>query len=232
MRHLLAFLALASSTFAQVPNSLTNAVARYRLAADAIDSARGNNGTIFGSPAFTGGSPVTGNAVRFTANTQSISASSTPAVASLSNNFAVSLWMKMAVYNPSAASTVAQKVTVGTNGWMLWVGEASAPTNLVFFTYGTSPNNQSSLGYTVPLNRWVFIVCQLTGSRSQTWANGRLVRDVAITGSATTNTKPFIIGNYAGVGDSFKGQLCDVNIYPYSLSPQTIGWLYTFKPYQ
>jgi len=75
------------------------------------------------------------------------------------------------------------------------------------------------------LNMWYHYVFTYDGSSARQYINGELKKTTAVTGTISSNTKPFLIGQNGGVtaqGEFFHGLIDDVRIYNYARSPDEI----------
>jgi len=96
----------------------------------------------------------------------------------------------------------------------------------------TNNDNDSAFGSTINLNQWYFVTCtwDSTTGLIKAYVNGNYINQQSQPGNIIrTNSSPIQIGRdyYANSQNSlFSGQIDDVRIYNYALTPEQIKTLY------
>lgn len=124
----------------------------------------------------------------------------------------------------TANSVPIGKITLGTNGYMIYAEDASDFT-MKCFIYGLTPNQVVFPG-NAPLGSWNHYMCTYDGATIKGYRNGVLVVSTSVTGSISHSTVSLQIGKYSTNPQYFSGLLDDVRIYNRALSATEIKQLY------
>lgn len=191
------------------------------------------NGTLYNSPAWTGGKDSATGAVNLVKSSSSYIQLANGVVSSL-NDFTIATWIKLPANQ--ASNTRLFDFGNSTSNFMIlipWVTTANGP-NLRYKITCVTGTNDRYIPYSLPLNTWVNVVISQKNSIFKAYVNGTL----QYTDSNST-VKPSDMGvttqNYLGKSqysaDAYTDHTYDdFKIYDYALSDQDVNNLYTGSP--
>jgi len=108
----------------------------------------------------------------------------------------LSMWVNVPEY-ASSNYQHAGKITLGTNGYMLY--SESANHKFYFFNYGNTPTNVADTTV-YSLNTWYYVTGVYDGSNLRIYRNGIQTNSVSVTGTTSNSNQPFQLGLYASNG--------------------------------
>lgn len=135
---------------------------------------------------------------------------------------AITLEMWVNISDETTARTPVSKVTVGSNGYMMYLSENE---EAVFFAYGLSTSNSGATS-SLTVGNWYYLVGVYDGSYLRIYVNGTQANSNSATGSISENIQSLDFARYASNGGShgmyWGGSLDEVRI---SNSARSAGWI-------
>jgi len=191
-------------------------------------SLHGNNGTVNGATLTTDRFGNANRAYSFDGVTDYIEVLDNPAL-NLTNNFTISLWVKLVDYTASVGM-VSKPSTPTTTGYVLRAldGSATGHSAADNYTFAVEGPHVLFSNDTLPL-AWTHIVITYTDSVESLYRNDTLVAQDTITYSLAATTQSLLFGKEFNTGTSdrwFKGSLDDIGIWTRVLSDCEISKLF------
>jgi len=215
---------LADAPLGYWPLDLTDANAANGIATDL--SGNGNNGDYYGISApgnlVAGPTRYIANAASFNSAEVDLSAGTNPLLLDFGGPITMEAWVQPASPTEGPLDDILAKGYDANNNYDELSLRANAG-NYYGGTYNGSDNGANASGGQ-QITNWAYVVSTYDGANWNTYVNGQLVAQAADTVGAIEWQAPWAIGNGTlnGDGRTFQGNLCQVALYDYALTPAQV----------